>query len=660
MKTLAGSRYSLAWKLYLTAVTYFAATRLYLLADTLIHGRDDLGLQDLATIFSVGFFYDTVFYLYALLPVSLYLWLMPRSAWNSRFNAALVHLLVFGTLYGLGFIAVSEVLFWNEFDVRFNFISVDYLVYRREVTDNITESYPIPLLLTLIFLASAAVYATLRKQVTAALHTQEPWGRRSAFAAANLLLALLAIQFVGQGLRDGSKPYVRELSSNGPYQFIAAFRNNELDYNTFYPTEEDSLASDILKKEVVGTSTTSLQPQQEYSIKRRVVNEGPPEKYNIILVMVESLSANYLGVNGNSKGLTPTLDKLTGESLYFNRMYATGTRTTRGLEAVTLSIPPTPGRSIVKRIGKESNLFSLGNVLGDAGYDVRFIYGGRGYFDNMNAFFSGNGYAIIDQTSTPDAEIGFENAWGMADEYLYTQAMKAADESYANKKPFFFHVMTTSNHRPYTYPEGRIDIPSGTGRDGAVKYTDWAIGDFLSRARHHEWFDNTLFVFIADHTAGSAGKTDLPVRKYHIPMMVYAPKLLKPRTVDKVASQIDVAPTLLGLLNLSYASEFFGRDILNTPGEQGRALIGNYQHLGYYTPGRLSILSPQRVEHQLVDPENENAHETVQPDTQHLKQAIAYYQGAYNIYTRGLNRWEATPDLHASNRYTQQHLSSFR
>jgi phosphoglycerol transferase MdoB-like AlkP superfamily enzyme len=155
----------------------------------------------------------------------------------------------------------------------------------------------------------------------------------------------------------------------------------------------------------------------------------------------------------------------------------------------------------------------LGNVLKERGYDVRFLYGGRGYFNNMNAFFSGNGYQVIDQSSSPDKDMVFTNAWGMSDEDPYTQAIHAADQASASKQPFFFHLMTTSNHRPYTYPEGRIEIPSGSGRSGGVKYTDWAIGDFLKRAQATPWFEDTLFVIIADHTAHSAGKTDLTVNR---------------------------------------------------------------------------------------------------------------------------------------------------
>ena len=144
----------------------------------------------------------------------------------------------------------------------------------------------------------------------------------------------------------------------------------------------------------------------------------------------------------------------------------------------------------------------------------------------------------------------------------------------------FLQLMTTSNHRPYSYPEGRIDIPSVSGRDGAVKYSDWALHDFLLRARSHPWFADTLFVVVADHTAGSAGKTALPVERYHIPLLIYGPGLVDARQVDTLASQIDVAPTLLALLNMDYGSSFFGRNILAMAAEDGRALIANYQELG--------------------------------------------------------------------------------
>jgi len=642
MTLFSNSRFSIAWKVYLTALVFFTLTRIYLLIIGTSDPNSGITSSNHLWLFSAGWLYDTVFYLYALLPVSLYLWLMPQRLWQSRINSVVVRLLVFATIYGLGFIAVSELLFWDEFNVRFNFISVDYLVYRREITENINESYPLALLLSSIFVVSLFVYYWLHKAITRAIHTKEAWKHRAIYAFANFFLAFMAVLFIGQDLRSNiDKPIVRELGSNGPYQFIAAFRNNKLDYNEFYKTQNDEFTSQLLKQEIGNKNAQFVAPQLQYSIERTVTSKEPANKHNIMLVMIESLSADFMGTFGNDRQLTPNLDKLVKESLLFTKLYATGTRTTRGLEAVTLSIPPTPGRSIVKRIGHETGMSSLGNVLKEQGYDVNFIYGGRGYFDNMNAFFSGNGYSIIDQNSTPEEEIGFKNAWGMADEYLFDQAIKAADKAQQNNKPFFYHIMTTSNHRPYSYPDDRIDIPSGTGRDGAVKYTDWAIGNFLDKARERDWFDNTLFVFVADHTAGSAGKTNLPVNRYHIPMLVYAPTLIKPETMDRITSQIDIAPTLLGMLNKSYTASFFGKDVLNTNDTEERALIGNYQHLGYYTQGKLSVLSPQQKIQQLINPEEDNPELADSIDQQHINEAIAYYQGAYTVYTKGLNRWNS-------------------
>src|SRR5690606_5728385 len=211
------------------------------------------------------------------------------------------------------------------------------------------------------------------------------------------------------------------------------------------------------------------------------------------------------------------------------------------------------------------------------------------------AFFSGNGYRVVDQSSIPESDIHFKNAWGMADEDLYHEALRLADSDHAAGKPFLLQLMTTSNHRPYTYPDGRIDIPSGDGREGAVKYTDYAIGQFLQQARRKPWFRQTLFVFVADHTAGSAGREDLPVANYHIPLFIYAPSIVEPREFGGLASQIDLAPTLLGLLSLDYSSTFFGRNLLREDARPGRALIGNYQHLGLFDGQDLAILSPRKM-----------------------------------------------------------------
>ncbi len=619
----------LAW------LAVFFLTRCVLLLGHLADAQ--ASLAQMLGLYGIGLVYDLGFLFYAALPLTLYLVLCPAWLWHRRWHRRLLHGLVGVSLFAMLFTALAEWLFWDEFGVRFNFIAVDYLVYSDEVVANILESYPVyPLLASLAVLAASGALL-LRRPVASALGAPLlAWrGRFSALAMGFSLVTLSALALDQQfPQRTGGNAYQRELAGNGPYQFFAAFRNNELDYPQFYATLPEEQVARVLQREVAAPGEPFLgrDPQDPH---RRIENPGRPRRLNVVLVTVESLSAKYLGSFGDRRGLTPNLDRLRRESLFFSRFYATGTRTTRGLEAITLSVPPTPGRSIVKRIGHETGYASLGEQLREQGYDSVFVYGGRGYFDNMNAFFAGNGYRVVDQADVAPRDIHFSNAWGMADEDLYAQALKLADADHAAGQPFFLQLMTTSNHRPYTYPEGRIDIPSGSGREGAVKYTDYAIGRFLEAARHKPWFERTLFVFVADHTAGSAGKEDLPVANYHIPLFIYAPGLVAPREYSGLASQIDLAPTLLGLLNLDYTSTFFGQDLLHGRGP-GRALIGNYRHLGLFDGSSLVILGPRRDIRRHDDALGASREAPAGSDDPLVQRAIGYYQGASYDFSHGL------------------------
>lgn len=610
----------------------FGATRLVLLAASF--AQAEATPAAILGIFAGGLVYDLAFLAYAGLALAAFVFLLPQSCWGSGPARRVPQLLLFAACFAMLFVALSEWIFWDEFGVRFNFIAVDYLVYSKEVVDNILQSYPVwPLLGAIGALALLVVYRLRR-----VLSVPAPvlgWRRRGLLLAVGGVVAALVAATVGQDFprpREGNT-YQRELAANGPYQFFAAFRNNEIKYGEFYATLPAADVASLLHGEVA-EPVAAFVGSEAQDIRRRIDNPGEPRRLNVVLVTIESLSAKYLGAFGDPRGLTPNLDRLSRDSLFFTNFYATGTRTDRGLEAITLSLPPTPGRSVVKRVGRESGYASLGRQFRAQGYDPAFLYGGRGYFDNMNAFFSGNGYRIVDQAALPKAEMEFENAWGMSDEDLYRQAVKLADAEHAAGKPFFLQLMTTSNHRPYTYPEGRIDIPSGEGRAGAVKYTDYAIGRFLEAARQKPWFDQTVFVFVADHNAGSAGQQDLPVENYRIPMFIHAPALIEPRRIDRLASQIDIAPTLLGLLGFDYTSTFYGRDMLRDGDWQGRALIGNYQHLGLYDGERLAILSPRRQMRSVGEDERE-----VAGDDPLVRRAIAYYQGADHAFRQRLIAW---------------------
>jgi phosphoglycerol transferase MdoB-like AlkP superfamily enzyme len=447
--------------------------------------------------------------------------------------------------------------------------------------------------------------------------------------------------------RGFSNRYAHELSTNGLYDLFAAFHRNELDYAPFYAAlpqvEAFGRARRLLA--VPGTSFVSEEPNR---LAREVTAHRAERRLNVVMIVVESLSAKFSGAFGAAESWTPNLDTLAGQGISFTRLYATGTRTVRGLEALTLSVPPTPGQSILRR-RHNAGLFNLGTVMREHAYETRFFYGGYGSFDDMNSFFGGNGFDVIDRTELAPDEAEFANAWGVADEYLFRRVAREASLSYERGKPFFSFVMTTSNHRPFTYPDGRIDVPSGDGRKGAVKYTDWAIGDFLARARREPWFDETIFLVVADHCASVAGRVEIPVEDYRIPMIVYAPLQIEPRVVDTLASQIDVAPTLLGLLGFSYRSEFYGNDLLAPQGPPRGVLLATYERLGLFDGNELVVLSPgRRVDAFRVNEQGETT-ALVGRAAQGLRDdAIAYYQTASDAWQRHV--WEASHPVAAAAR----------
>jgi phosphoglycerol transferase MdoB-like AlkP superfamily enzyme len=195
--------------------------------------------------------------------------------------------------------------------------------------------------------------------------------------------------------------------------------------------------------------------------------------------------------------------------------------------------------------------------------------------------------------------------------------------------------MTTSNHRPYTYLDGRIDMPSPGGRDGAVKYTDYAIGRFIDAARDKAWFKDTLFVITADHCASAAGKTRLPVNGYHIPLILYAPNLLKAGRNDRLISQLDIPPTLLDLMGKPGDDHFFGKSVFEQGNDAPRAFISNYQELGYYKNDVLTVLGPKKEAAAYhIDPGSGGA-EPIRTDPQLVEEAVAYYQQAFHAFKQG-------------------------
>ncbi len=610
----------------LLVLAVFTLTRLGL---AIFSGLDSVPLALWPGVFGMGLWFDLAVVAFLLAPVCLYEALLPNRWRASRLHAVLRVIWLWLVIGVLLFGAVAEATFWLEFSTRFNFIAVDYLVYTREVIGNIRQSYPVGWILAAIGTAAALVVWWLAPAVRRADRLALSWRWRAALLTAAIVapLASVALARVEQ-MQGAGNPFADELSGNGLFTLAAAMRRNELDYDRFYRTIPERRAEAILARLGVrrGSAATDSAPTAPLAapFSRR--------PRNVVLISVESLSASFVGAYGAGDGLTPQIDALARDGLKFERVFATGTRTVRGLEALSLGTPPIPGQAVVRRPGNE-HLATLGELLAPQGVAPYFFYGGYGYFDNMNAYFAANSYEVIDRVSIPKASIAHENVWGVADESLYDQVLGTLDARPAGQ-PFFVHIMTTSNHRPFTYPQGRIDIPSPGGREGAVRYTDYAIGRFIEQARSKPWFADTLFVITADHCAAVAGKTQLPVDKYHIPLIFYAPSLLAAATYAPTLSQIDIAPTLLDVLGRPGAENFFGQSAFS-PTLVQRAFISNYQALGYLRDGVLTVLLPKagvqsyRVDGRTLD----STPAAVEPRL--LDEAVAYYQTAAHAFKRG-------------------------
>lgn len=518
------------------------------------------------------------------------------------------------------FTFLAQLIFWDEFGTNFNFIAVDYLVYTHEIWGTLKESLPIYSICVAIIIASAAF-------TSISLKCSKKHPSRKLILAMIICAITVGRMYDSENFGPRENRYAHEISKNGYYEFFYAFFSNGLDYMKFYPTTGTNKALTDIRAKLNTPDTTFL---KDDNLGRNITNTDFFRKKNVVVIMVESLSAKFLTHFGNNENITPNLDKIAKNSLFFTNIYATGTRTVRGLEALTLSVPPLPGSSIVRR-PENRGLFTIGGPFRENGYATDFIYGGYSYFDNQQEYFLSNHFLVTDRSDLSKDEITFSNIWGVADEDLFGKATQKFDSRHKRGKNFFSIIMTTSNHRPYNFPEGRIDLPSGGGRSAAVKYTDYAIGKFIEDARKKPWFKDTIFVITADHCASSAGKTKLPAHKYHIPLIMYAPGFIKPDINNKLGSQIDIGPTILGLLNFSYTSKFYGQDL--TRHNPNRAFISTYQLLGYLKSDKIVILSPNNPPATFrIEGEEQILMEGPKALTD---EAISYYQSAYELFTNG-------------------------
>lgn len=544
----------------------------------------------------VGVIYDLSMGLTLGLPFLAGLYLL-GFLWRRAPGRWLAHLMLLAFCGVLIFSAVAEFFFWNEFSSRFNGIAVSYLIFPREVIGNIGESFNLSLYLPLVGIAALALYWLLRRRMATGLATRPTRKEAIAVLAGSpALAAVLAVALYTSPYEPSRDREVNEVAQNGIFSLFRAFLTNDNRYDGHYAGMPEAEALPLLKSVVAQDNTRFLVPEDTRSLMRHVDNGTSPQKLNIVLVINESYGSTYIDSLDNRHGesISPNIDRIAKDGLLFTNVYATGDRTVRGLEALLTSFAPIPGISTARRNGSEE-MNSMPFLLHKIGYRSAFLYAGDKRFDNMGHFWSTIGFDDVwDQRDF--SETGFSTIWGYADEYLYKEGAKRLDQMTANGQPAFLAMLTVSNHRPYTYPEGRISKdPAQKRKTNSATYADWAYGDFIDSVRNKPWFDNTVFVFIGDHGPKINGAAHVPIDGFRVPLLFYSPKHIAPARNPTLGSSLDMGPTLLGLLGISYDSPFFGIDLRHVPPGGGRIAMAHNFSVAFGTKNQLIVLEPNRT-----------------------------------------------------------------
>jgi phosphoglycerol transferase MdoB-like AlkP superfamily enzyme len=592
---------------------------------------DGLPVSEVLPCLGLGIVSDLVALVYFTFPFMLYLALVPQKLFQGRGHKFLVGLFSFLFIFGGLYLFAVEYFFFEEFDSRFNLVAVDYLIYPHEVFVNLWESYPIFWYVSATLLLSGMVFGLAWPVIRRRYGELVSFRARLGLLSVQLALVLaLAFGLSSDRIEFSPNRTAVEIASNGIDSFFRALKTQELDYHHYYNTLDQDLAYQLLRRDLAQGGGSFVSDDLQDLNREFPANPRGLGKMNVVVLCQESLGSEFVEAFGGRPGLTPHLDNIAGQSLIFTDLYATGSRTVRGLEAIIAAFPPIPSVSILRRPGNE-NIATWGEVMQGLGYDTSFLYGGFGVFDNMNNFFRANGFSISDRTEIEHPSFG--NIWGVADGDLYRHAIGYYDDLAGKGKPFFSLVMSTSNHKPFTFPEGIPGIPaSGGDRDAGVKYSDYAIARFLEDSKSHAWFANTIFVIIADHDARVYGRQKIPFGRFRIPLIIYAPGKIQPQVVERAMSQIDLAPTVLGLLGLEYTAPFYGQDMLNGKDLERPVLVSHNHDVALMHGDKVVVLGLGKSA-KTYRRDEKSDELTAQPNDQEMiNLAIAYYQTAFEEF----------------------------
>ena len=470
----------------------------------------------------------------------------------------------------IAFMEISTPAFVMQYDLRPNRLFIEYLEYPKEVFSMLWAGFK-----PWLFLSGVVVIGCLYGLTKIAKRLNKPAPVDNNHIVSSLIVWPLLVILVFAGVRSTlahrpANPAFFAVTSDALVNSLVISSAYSVEYAIYNMRHEASAASvygsvpidqilNTVKKQphLVGkTFPSEKHPTVHFNPASR--NYDKPK--NIVVILEESLGATFVKDLGGI-GVTPNLEQLRQEGWWFKQLYATGTRSVRGIEAVISSFLPTPARSTVKLSLSQRNFYTAADLLSRKGYFTEFIYGGETHFDNMGTFFIGNGFqSTLGQSDITNPQ--FVGSWGASDGDLFNTAHQRFEELEKTKQPFFSLVFTSSNHEPFEFPDNEIELyskPKNTV-ENAVKYADFALGEFIKKAKRSEYWEDTIFLIVADHDTRVYGNELVPINKFHIPGLILGGSI-EPKEIDSIASQIDLLPTVISLAGVSAQTPAIGQDL---------------------------------------------------------------------------------------------------
>lgn len=518
-------------------------------------------------------------------------WLDQNSIAHSM-NAIYLSLMWFA----LVLLEISTPQFILEYDTRPNRLYIDYLKHPKEVWGMLWKGYKSTVLLGVVMVVGLTYIMGSALFTYSFSISDLPW--YMAFASSLLSAAILFLLIRGTLQHRPINPstvafcgdaMMNTLPLNSLYNVLYAVYclKNERSAEDAYGTMS---TEEMIETVIDCAGITPSHAQPSIPTLHQSTSQALTKAKNIVIIVEESLGAQYCG-HLHGAGLTPWIDHLAQEAWCFTQAYATGTRSVRGLEAIVAGFPPSISDAAIRLSGAQSGFFTLAQLLNTQGYTSHFIYGGEAHFDNMKSFFLGNGFTELhDQPTFKDPN--FVGTWGVSDEDMFNKLHSLLSNP-TSPSPTLHVAFSVSNHSPWEYPKGRINpIGEAASVENTVRYADWALGQFFAQARQSEYWNNTVFLVVADHDARVGGKSLIPVRHFHIPALFLGGSI-RPSRDERIISQIDLPVTLLSLAGVSGEHPMIGHD-LTDPTKGGRAMMQYGENYGYLKGQTLTVLEPLR------------------------------------------------------------------